>query len=487
MSIETAARELAEAMQPKTGPAPYDTQAMVLRVEGDTLWVHIPGGAEETPVQRTINASPGDTIQIRVGGGTAWAVGNATAPPTDDTVATAAAAQATEAEKVANGVKTSLEMQEGQIRAAVETADEASQAASEAIQKLDSITLRVIGSDGTVTEIEINDQGQINLLGTVLAQKIMAEDLVATNSFQVNNGVWNLTQGTTGMELASADGNTSMSVVDGDLTIAMIQSNGTDSMVKVQNDANNDPRVTIHATRQRGSSLRPVVNMASIAVSPDQIDMLGGNNGVIADTLTVTEALTVSDPTAGNLYDVGETLGTLTGRITYQSGVSLKSLDPGIHIVANATDYPPYTPWTSWVCIVAGASSGHTTKIIARPLSVETGTWEIHRVSGTWSDWRETGRTYPLTGNLSTATPIRKPGPPTYGSVLITGTVGGIGGVVIAVTISNGAIGSIRNLMTGTAWSNSALTITYGVNNNVGYLTFKTTSTANSNICIIGG
>ena len=91
MSIETAARELAEAMHPKTGPAPYDTQAMVLRVEGDTLWVHIPGGADETPVQRTINASPGDTIQIRVGGGTAWAVGNATAPPTDDTVATAAA------------------------------------------------------------------------------------------------------------------------------------------------------------------------------------------------------------------------------------------------------------------------------------------------------------------------------------------------------------------------------------------------------------
>lgn len=90
MSIETAARELAEAMQPKTGPAPYDTSATVLRVDGDTLWVHIPGGAEETPVQRTINASPGDTIQIRVGGGTAWAVGNATAPPTDDRVANVA-------------------------------------------------------------------------------------------------------------------------------------------------------------------------------------------------------------------------------------------------------------------------------------------------------------------------------------------------------------------------------------------------------------
>lgn len=90
MSIETAARDLAEAMQPKAGPAPYDTSATVLRVEGDTLWVHIPGGADETPVQRTINAAPGDTIQIRVGGGSAWAVGNASAPPTDDARANAA-------------------------------------------------------------------------------------------------------------------------------------------------------------------------------------------------------------------------------------------------------------------------------------------------------------------------------------------------------------------------------------------------------------
>ena len=193
MSLEETARGLIDAMQPRGGTEPYDTPATVLRVEGGTLWVHIPGGAEETPVQKTINASPGDTIQIRVGGGTAWAVGNATAPPTDDTVATAAAAQATEAEKVANGVKTSLEMQEGMIRAAVETADEASQAASEAVQKLDSITFRVIGSDGTVTEIEINDQGQINLLGTVLAQKIMAEDIVATGSFQIDNDNFSLT------------------------------------------------------------------------------------------------------------------------------------------------------------------------------------------------------------------------------------------------------------------------------------------------------
>ena len=65
-------------------PAPYDTPAEVRRVEDGIAWVHIPGGVDETPVKLTIAARPGDTVQIRVGGGSAWLVGNASAPPTDD-------------------------------------------------------------------------------------------------------------------------------------------------------------------------------------------------------------------------------------------------------------------------------------------------------------------------------------------------------------------------------------------------------------------
>jgi len=74
-----------EANKPKT--APYDTEAQVVRVEGSTAWVHIPGGVDETPVAMTINAAAGDTVRVRVSGGTAWLVGNDTAPPTDDTLA----------------------------------------------------------------------------------------------------------------------------------------------------------------------------------------------------------------------------------------------------------------------------------------------------------------------------------------------------------------------------------------------------------------
>lgn len=76
----------ATAQEKKTSA--YDTTATITRIEANgTAWVHIPGGVEETPVKLTISAKPGDTVQLRVGGGSAWLVGNQTAPPTDDTQA----------------------------------------------------------------------------------------------------------------------------------------------------------------------------------------------------------------------------------------------------------------------------------------------------------------------------------------------------------------------------------------------------------------
>lgn len=74
-----------EAGKPKTQS--FDTTAEVTRVENGTAWVHIPGGVRETPVKLTINAKAGDTVQVRVSGGRAFMVGNASAPPTDNTVA----------------------------------------------------------------------------------------------------------------------------------------------------------------------------------------------------------------------------------------------------------------------------------------------------------------------------------------------------------------------------------------------------------------
>lgn len=89
MKFEEIVKDLSKTI--KTADAksttPYDSVATVTRVDGDTAWVHIAGGVDETPVKLTIDCKEGDEVQVRVGGGRAWIVGNATAPPTDDTLA----------------------------------------------------------------------------------------------------------------------------------------------------------------------------------------------------------------------------------------------------------------------------------------------------------------------------------------------------------------------------------------------------------------
>lgn len=97
------ASSIREGSKPKTSP--YDTTATVRRVEGGTAWVHIPGGVDETPVKLTISAKPGDAVQVRVTGGRAFLIGNATAPPTDDTTAVKAVTQISAVSRIVQAVK----------------------------------------------------------------------------------------------------------------------------------------------------------------------------------------------------------------------------------------------------------------------------------------------------------------------------------------------------------------------------------------------
>ena len=106
----------------KQGTTGYDTQAEVLRVEGNTAWVHIPGGVQETPVNLTIAAKAGDLVQVRVAGGNAWLVGNASAPPTDDGTAIIANNRAKTAQKKA---QTAEDIAKDALRIAKEGGDEA--------------------------------------------------------------------------------------------------------------------------------------------------------------------------------------------------------------------------------------------------------------------------------------------------------------------------------------------------------------------------
>lgn len=78
-------KSIANASKSKTKS--YDATAKVTRIEDGVMYVHIPGGVDETPVEMTMSASVGDTVKVRVANSRAWMTGNMTAPPTDDRTA----------------------------------------------------------------------------------------------------------------------------------------------------------------------------------------------------------------------------------------------------------------------------------------------------------------------------------------------------------------------------------------------------------------
>lgn len=100
-------KDIARAKDRKTTSA-YDVAATVTRIEDGIAWCHIDGGVDETPVKLTIAAHEGDTVQVRVGGGTAWLTGNGTRPPTDDALAGVA-------KELADGAVASLIIQQAEI------------------------------------------------------------------------------------------------------------------------------------------------------------------------------------------------------------------------------------------------------------------------------------------------------------------------------------------------------------------------------------
>lgn len=151
-------QDIAEAVKaistPKTSA--YDTPAKVTRVEDGVAWVHIDGGVDETPVKLTIAAQPGDTVQVRVGGGRAWLTGNGTAPPTDDRVANAAQKTATEAQETANTAVQDAETAHLAAESAQHSADVAAEAADDAQKSADNANQyasRALGGLSTVQSV----------------------------------------------------------------------------------------------------------------------------------------------------------------------------------------------------------------------------------------------------------------------------------------------------------------------------------------------
>lgn len=86
--------------------APLDIMGKVTRVEDGVAWVRFAGSeVGDTPVRMNIDCKEGDDVQVRSSGGKAWIVGNQSAPPTDDTKASEAGAEARRAHESIQSVK----------------------------------------------------------------------------------------------------------------------------------------------------------------------------------------------------------------------------------------------------------------------------------------------------------------------------------------------------------------------------------------------
>ena len=156
--FERAVNDLVQILQETNKPtiSGFDTQANVLRVEGNIAWVHIPGGTEETPVQLTTNAKKGDVVQVRVAGGRAWTVGNITAPPTDDTKAVQADIHAGEAMFTAIDALSSSEIARRAADKATEYAQEAETQAASAQQSASSASQQAQAAASAASNAQIS-------------------------------------------------------------------------------------------------------------------------------------------------------------------------------------------------------------------------------------------------------------------------------------------------------------------------------------------
>ena len=128
-NMDRLAQDLSEALKTRRRqPKPYDTRGIVKSIRDGVAYVHFYGGTDETPVALTIDAHVGDEVMVHSGGGRAYIIGNATAPPTDDREAVVAKSMAKKADERA--VNANVKADE-----AKEVAENAENTAVEAVTK----------------------------------------------------------------------------------------------------------------------------------------------------------------------------------------------------------------------------------------------------------------------------------------------------------------------------------------------------------------
>lgn len=126
--------QAAEEHDEKKKTSAYDTSAKVVRVEGNTAWVNIPGGVDQTPATMVVNAKVGEDVRVRVSNGKAYVTGNATSPPTDDSLAEKAESNALRAQNAADTASAQATIAKKSADSAVKDAGTAKKSADSAVK-----------------------------------------------------------------------------------------------------------------------------------------------------------------------------------------------------------------------------------------------------------------------------------------------------------------------------------------------------------------
>lgn len=189
-TIDKIKNDIIEAMnasQKRTSA--YDTEAEIVRVDGDTAWVHIAGGVSETPVALTINAKKGDKVQVRVTNGGAWIMGNATAPPTDDAKANEADKKAAEAKYLAVDAADAAIKADIAAQDAVSSAKTARTAAETAVATAESV-------EGIAKDAQEDAMSAYNSATQAISQLSVVEDIVGVLDLLATKGNYEHTDDT---------------------------------------------------------------------------------------------------------------------------------------------------------------------------------------------------------------------------------------------------------------------------------------------------
>lgn len=186
--------ELVEVLQEagKKESVPLDIQAKVIRVDNDVIWVHLPGGVDETPVRKTINAKQGDVVQVKISNGDAWITGNATAPPTDDTRAITAQNTAQKADEKAITAQETTDQEIVDRKAIIREYED-----GVLVAKQNNNYGALINASGSFDVVQLTWSGKEPIIGSPVARFgsniILGADAnlqlkITSNKFQFTNG-----------------------------------------------------------------------------------------------------------------------------------------------------------------------------------------------------------------------------------------------------------------------------------------------------------